>query len=495
MKGPISEASTGPIARSLDFEPALAPGLGLSAGIYRSVVDGILGGRLRPGERLPAARDLARRLDVARNTVVAAYDQLVAEGFLVARVGAGTFVADEAPVAVLPRRAPHGRGVGPRRAWVTRGPGFASGHAPARINLSVGVPDAALFPLTAWRRLVASALRPERLVTGYAAGDGDPRLRAAIAGRIGAARSVRAAAGDIVVTNGAQQALDLVARVLLGPDDVAAVEEPGYPPARRVFAAAGAHVAPIPVDREGLVVDALPDDARLVYVTPSHQFPLGMPMSLARRAALLAWARDRGAVVVEDDYDAEFRFGGRPLEPLQAIDRDGRVLYLGSFSKTLLPMLRTGFVVAPASLRPALVEARLLADWHGDPVTQAALAALIDSGRFSRHVRRASRVYAARHALVASALDGALAPWLERVPSSAGLHVAAFVREGADVDLGAVLRRAREAGVRVESLASYAAAPLARRGVVLGFGGVGEVALAEGLAVLEAAFRAEAGDR
>lgn len=475
-----------------DFEPVIAPGTGLADGIYRSVVEGIVTGRLRRGERLPAARDLARRLDIARNTVVAAFDELVAEGFLVARVGAGTFVADDAPVASLPRRAPHGRGVVPRQPWVTRGPGLASAHVAARIDLSVGVPDASLFPLTAWRRLVAAALRPERLVTGYATGDGDPRLRAAIAGRIGAARSVRAAAGDIVVTDGAQQALDLIARVLLGPGDVAAVEEPGYPPARRVFAAAGARTAPVPVDREGLVVDALPDDARLVYVTPSHQFPLGLPMSLARRGALLAWAQAHGAVIVEDDYDAEFRFGGRPLEPLQSLDRDGRVLYVGSFSKTLLPMLRTGFVVAPASLRPALVEARRLEDWHGDPVTQAALAGLIDSGRFSRHVRRASRVYAGRHALVAAALDGELAPWLERVPSSAGLHMAAFSREGAAVDLGGVLRRAREAGVRVESLAPYAALPLARPGVVLGFGGCDEAALAEGLAVLAAAFRAEA---
>lgn len=496
MKGPIPTASTGPISTDTDFEPVLASGVGRSAGIYRSVVDAILGGRLRPGDRLPAARDLARRLDIARNTVVAAYDELVAEGFLVTLVGAGTFVADDAPVsAALPRRAPHGRGVAPRPAWVSRGPGFAARHAPARIDLSVGVPDAALFPIIAWRRLVAGALRPERLTSGYADGDGDPDLRAAIARRIGAARSVRAAAGDIVITNGAQQAIDLIARVLLAPGDVAAVEEPGYPPARRAFAAAGARVVPVPVDRQGIRVEALPD-ARLVYVTPSHQFPLGMPMSLGRRSALLAWARDRGAVIVEDDYDSEFRFGGRPLEPLQSIDRDGRVLYVGSFSKTLLPMLRLGFVVAPASLRPALVEARRLADWHGDTVVQAALARLIESGQFSRHVRRATRVYAARHALVASRLDGSLAPWLERVPSSAGLHVSAFLRAGSPVDLGAVLRRTREAGVRVESLATYAAAPLDRPGVVIGFGGCDEAAIDEALAILALAFATEAaGDR
>ena len=179
-----------------------------------------MGGRFLPGDRLPAARDLARRLGIARNTVVAAYDQLVAEGFLATRVGAGTFVADEAPAGRLPSRAPHGRGVIPRRAWVSRGPGLGARHERARIDFSVGVPDPALFPLTAWRRLVAGALRPERLLTGYADADGDPDLRMAIARRVSAARSVHAAAGDIVVTDGAQQALDLVGRVLLGPGDV-----------------------------------------------------------------------------------------------------------------------------------------------------------------------------------------------------------------------------------------------------------------------------------
>ena len=203
-------------------------------------------------------------------------------------------------------------------------------------------------------------------------------------------------------------------------------------------------------------------------------------------------SRSQSAHGLEDDYDSEFRFGGRPLEPLQSLDRDGRVLYVGSFSKALLPMLRTGFLVAPASLRSALVEARRVADWHGDSVTQAALARLIESGRFSRHVRRATRVYAARHARVLAALDGELAPWLERVPSAAGLHVAAFLREPTGVDLGAVMRRARVAGVRVESVVSYAAAPPERPGIVLGFGGLSGASIAEGLVVLVDAFRAEA---
>ncbi|MHB8961303.1 MAG: aminotransferase-like domain-containing protein, partial [Candidatus Limnocylindrales bacterium] len=320
MTGPIRTRLTGPIegeptaaaASALDFEPTIPPGVGLTTGIYRAVVDAIVGGRFEPGDRLPAARDLARRLGIARNTVVSAYDQLVAEGFLVTSVGAGTFVSDEAPAGRLPNRAPHGRGVVPRPVWVSRGPGLGARHERARIDFSVGVPDPALFPLTAWRRLVAGALRPERLQAGYADAEGDPDLRLAIARRVGAARSIRAAAGDIVVTNGGQQAIDLIGRVLLGPGDVVAVEEPGYPPARRAFGATGARVVPTPVDREGIVVEALPHEARLVYVTPSHQFPLGMAMSLRRRSALLDWAGRRGAVILEDDYDSEFRFGGRP---------------------------------------------------------------------------------------------------------------------------------------------------------------------------------------
>ena len=287
------------------------------------------------------------------------------------------------------------------------------------------MPDVRLFPLESWRRLVTRELRRARLGADYADPAGHAGLRAAIARHVGMARSVQVAADDVLVTNGAQQALDLVGRVLVEPGACVAVEEPGYLPARRLFASLGARVVGVPVDDEGLVVDALPGDAVLVYTTPSHQYPLGTVMSLARRTALLDWAGRRGAVVVEDDYDSEFRFSGRPLEPLQSIDRSGRVVYVGTFSKTLLPTLRVGFCVAPASLRPALLAARQLSDWHGDQVTQGALAGFIDEGLLARHVRRTTREYAARNQLVVTLLERDFADVLVPVRAAAGMHLTA----------------------------------------------------------------------
>ncbi|MBQ1066484.1 PLP-dependent aminotransferase family protein, partial [Micromonospora sp. D75] len=285
------------------------------------------------------------------------------------------------------------------------------------------------------------------------------------------------------------QALDLIARVVLEPGDRVAVEEPGYPPARRLFAGHGARVVPVPVDDQGLDVRALPGDARLVYVTPSHQFPLGVRMSPARRAALLDWAAARDAVVVEDDYDTEFRFSARPLDPLQTLDRAGKVVYVGTFSKTLLPMLRLGFLVAPASLRPALLAARQLTDWHGDHTTQAALARFIDSGELARHIRKATRVYAERRDLIDAALRSDLADWLDPVPSTAGLHLCARLRPETGVDLPEVVARAAEAGVTVREIAGYRAGPPGPTGLVLGYGAVGTADVPDGLRLLARSFR------
>jgi GntR family transcriptional regulator/MocR family aminotransferase len=300
---------------------------------------------------------------------------------------------------------------------------------------------------------------------------------------------VRAGADDVVVTRGAQQALDLIGRVLLDPGDVVAVEDPGYPPARDLFRSLGARVVGVPVDADGLVVDALPARARLVYATPSHQFPLGTPMSLARRAALLGWAERAGAAVVEDDYDSEYRFSDRPLEPLQSLDRRGRVVYVGSFSKTMLPMLRLGFLVAPASLLPALRAARHLSDRHGDLPGQAALARFLDEGLLFRHLRKASREYAGRHARIVAGLGGELARWLEPVPSAAGLHLCTRLRPGVRVDLDAVIARARERDVVVSSIGEFSEAPVDPDGLVIGYGAVRPERIEEGLRRLAATFR------
>ncbi|MFG1680413.1 PLP-dependent aminotransferase family protein [Nonomuraea sp. NPDC049269] len=438
----------------------------LAAQVYRQLLDAILDGRLRSGERLPPTRELAKRLEISRNTVAVAYDRLVADGFLIGRAGAGTFVSAE---RVRARSAPQGV-VRPRALWRSM-PTQPPTPTP-EYDFRVGMPDARLFPMEAWRRLVARELRTS--LAGYADPSGHEGLRDAISRHIGISRSVRASADDVLITNGAQQALDLIGRVLIDPGACVAVEEPGYPPARLLFRSQGARVAGVPVDGEGIDVAAIPNAARMVYVTPSHQFPLGTPMSLARRAALLAWAERRRAVIVEDDYDSEFRFGDRPLEPLQSLDRAGRVIYVGSFSKTLLPMLRLGFLVAPASLMPALRAARQLTDWHGELSAQAALARFIDEGLLARHIRKATREYAARHALIVDALAGD--DRLRLVPSVAGLHLCARFAPGASVRPSPRLA--------VERLDAYCGETPAQNGLVLGYGAIQQSKIPEGLSLL-----------
>ncbi|GAA3336754.1 PLP-dependent aminotransferase family protein [Amorphoplanes nipponensis] len=446
-----------------------------TAGVYRALREAIVDGRLPAGHRLPATRVLAADLGVARNSVATAYERLVAEGYLVSRVGSGTYVA---PVAETPapRQAPADP-LRPRAGWTFAPlPTGAAGPAP-RYDFRPGVPDARLFPFDTWRRLVAAELRlGANQPGGYADPAGHPALRAAIARYLGYSRSVRAGADDVLVTNGTQHALDLIGRVLLRPGDVAVVEEPGYPPARRLLESLGARVVGVPVDEHGLVVDALPGAARVVYATPSHQFPLGRPMSLARRHALLEWARRRPVAIVEDDYDSEFRYSARPLEPLHSLDSAGRVLYVGTFSKSMLPSVRIGFVLAPAALYPALTAARQLGDGYGQVAVQAALARFIDEGQLARHVRRAGRVYAERHARIVAALGSY--EQLEVVPSAAGLHVTALAARSAPV-VAAAARR----GVALDDLGSYGRDST---GFVFGFGAIDPALLDEGLAIFGA---------
>jgi GntR family transcriptional regulator/MocR family aminotransferase len=313
-------------------------------------------------------------------------------------------------------------------------------------------------------------------------------LRQAIATHLGVARRVRATAEDIVVTSGTQQAVDVVARVLLESGDRVAVEDPGYGPPRRVLTSLGAKVAGVPVDGEGLVVDAIPAHARLVYVSPSHQFPLGVTMSLRRRLALLAWAARHGAAIVEDDYDSEFRYGGCPIEPLQTLDTSGRVIYVGSFSKTMLPALRLGFVVAPAPLSSVLRTAKFVADWHTHLPAQAALARFIADGWFARHIRKMRPVYAERHWLVADGLRHWFSGHLEVIPSSTGLHIAANALNLSAVDIDEVLRRASAAGVEAQPLAAFGVSAAGPPGLVLGYGAIPAERIPEGLRRLRRCF-------
>jgi GntR family transcriptional regulator/MocR family aminotransferase len=458
----------------VEFHVSLSGRGDLAARIYRELHEAVMDGRLSSGERLPPTRELARQLDVSRTTVALAYERLTAEGFVVGRVGSGTFVCADPPAADRSRATSDG-GVAIRPVWrelTERGTAAVAnnGTEPA-YNFAVGGPDTRSFPMPAWRRQVARQLREMTPVAGtYGDPAGHTGLRVEIARQIGLSRSVPAGAEDVIVTNGTQQALDLIARVLIEPGACVAVEEPGYPPARDLFVSLGARVVGVPVDAEGIVVSAIPADARLVYTTPSHQFPLGPPMSLDRRAALLAWTRRADAVVIEDDYDSEFRFADRPLEPLHSLARGDRVLYLGSFSKTMLPMLRLGFLVAPPSLRPALRAAKRLTDRQGELTTQGAMARFMADGLFVRHLRRSTREYGARRALILDVLLRDFADRLEVVPSRAGLHLAAWLRGPGDVN--ALVRRAEAIGVAVESLSEYYAESTGRPGLAIGYGGI-----------------------
>ncbi|MEU4691247.1 PLP-dependent aminotransferase family protein [Actinoplanes sp. NPDC023714] len=472
----------------IEVEPG---GGGTTAAVYRALRSAIADGRAPAGHRLPATRVLAADLGVSRGSVAGAYERLAAEGHLIAKVGAGTFVAS-GPASVRAAR-PVADPLRPRAGW-TLTPLPASGSVPKpRYDFRTGIPDPSLFPFDTWRRLVGAELRLRANNPGtYGDPAGHPALRAAIARYLGYARSVRTTADDVVVTNGTQHALDLIARVMLRPGDVVAVEEPGYPPARRLFASLGVRVAGVPVDEEGLVVADLPAAARLVYVTPSHQFPLGRVMSLARRHELLDWARRRRAAIVEDDYDSEFRFSARPLEPLRTLDGSGRVLYVGTFSKCMLPALRTGFVLVPPGLRPALIAARQLSDGYGQTAVQAALARFIDDGELARHVRRARRAYADRHARIVAGLHEM--PGVEVVPSAAGLHVTALLRPVSSSRAGSgsrardparIVAAARRAGVALDHLGDYVPPGVAvQPGLVLGFGAVDPAVIDEGLSQL-----------
>jgi GntR family transcriptional regulator / MocR family aminotransferase len=460
----------------------------LAGEIYRQLRRAILDGRLRPGDLLPPTRELAQSLSVSRTTVTIAYDRLSGEGFVRSRVGAGTWVSEQVrPATAEPKRRSEGA-LRPRPIWdsISVSSAFAK---PARFDFRTGIPDASLFPFQTWRRLMARQVRSGTAGAGvYDDPAGHRGLREAIVRHISVSRGAKASADDVIITNGTQQAVDLVARALLAPGDRVAVEDPGYPPVRLLLQSQGTRVKGVPVDRHGLVVDALPRHTRLVYVTPSHQYPLGMPMALPRRLALLAWAERNNAAIVEDDYDSEFRFQGQPIEPLQSLDANGRVIYVGSFSKTMLPTLRLGFVVTPPSLRDAVRKAKFVTDWHSSVFAQAALADFIDDGGFARHVRKMAGVYRVRHQMVTQALTQEFIDLLEVIPSAAGLHLGALARTGSPGWLAAVVRRASDAGVELRELSRFALEAPARDGLIVGYGAIAGADIEEGLRRLRHCF-------
>ncbi|TPW77744.1 PLP-dependent aminotransferase family protein [Schumannella soli] len=496
----------------MDVHISLPPRGARTTAIHRQLASAIVDGVLAPGARLPATRELAAELGVARTTVSAAYDRLLAEGLVEARVGAGTFVADV-------RAAAAGGATTTDRAEARSiRQGISGSHSPAdpctaaalhpipliaelaadddglapdpapdriRWDFAGGSPDPTLFPHADWRRLIAHHLRA---TSPYPGGYGDPtgllELRVAIARHVRLSRAVAAEPDDVHVTLGAQHGLGLIARALLRPGDTVAVEEPGYPPVRAIFASLGARIEHVPVDAEGLRVDLLPPRARLVYATPSHQFPLGMPMTTPRRLALLAWAERHGAAVVEDDYDSEFRYGTRPLDSLHSLDRAGRVIHLATFSKSLAPGLRLGFLVAPPSLRAALRFLQRTERMSADPVPQAALADLLDTGVFAARARRSRRIYAERHRLLTAELGERMPDALRVIPSHAGLHLTAYLDAAFPRTAPRLAELAAAAGIRVTALDPfYARAPTAN-GLLLGFGRIPAADIPAGVAAL-----------
>lgn len=455
-----------------------APG-SLYRQLYERVRAAILQGQLEPGARLPSSRALASELGVARNTVALAYELLLLEGYIEGRVGSGTRVAslrrDRVNLTPDPRRIARPAALG-RRSRILASAATLNSLRVDRTSgeasvFRVGEPDISEFPYATWANLLARHARHSLPVAArYQDPQGYGPLREAIAAHIGVTRGVRCAKEQIILTAGAQGALDLIARVLLDPGDHVWAEDPGYAGAHGALLAAGARITPVPVDREGLEVvagRALAPAARLAVVTPSHQFPTGVTMSLSRRLALLEWAEEAGVWIVEDDYDSEFRYSGRPLEALQGLDRAGRVLYVGTFSKALFPALRLGYLVAPSELLDGLLATRRFIDTHPPLLEQLALADFLTQGHYARHLRRMRHLYRERRDALVEALNHDLGHLLEIAVPEAGLHLAAWLRPEAHPHALAALESVTSPQTLRAASSNPAAPP--RVGLLFGF--------------------------
>jgi len=455
----------------------------------------ITSGLLGPGAKLPSTRSLAAEWGVSRTTVTLAYEQLIAEGYLEVRQGARARVVQglgPSRVALEQRRSPEL----PERvsAFGQRLVSFATpvplvDAGPSFVDFRYGDLATGDFPVSAWKKAIGAALlrHPARLQ--YGDPRGLPELRAALQGYLWRARGLRCEAEQIIVVNGSQQDLDLCARLLLDPSDRAVMEDPGYHLARQAFAATGAEVVPVAVDQDGLRTAELPG-ARLAFVTPSHQFPLGSVLSAGRRRELLAWAQRNGATVIEDDYDGEYRYDINPIPSLQSLDEDSRVIYLGTVSKTLSPALRLGYLVVPAGLSDAFARAKRLTDRHAPDLQQEALAGLIGSGAYERHIRRARRRNGERRTALLAALMATLDGAVTVVGADAGLHVVVWLNSVAREQEAALIARAREAGLGIHPVTpSYASGPAMDRrevaGLVMGYAGLDELDIERGVRILQ----------
>jgi GntR family transcriptional regulator / MocR family aminotransferase len=460
--------------------------------LYERMRSEILGGRLPASTRLPSTRTLATELGVSRSTVVTAFEHLLAEGYLEGKIGSGTYVAGSLPEELLGVHARKAHQPGPVRSGLglsRRGTLLAAtptavvrdGGTPRAFR--PGVPALDEFPYGVWRRISGNVWRrPSGALLGYGDPAGYGPLREEISTHLRASRAVRCAPEQVIVVSGSQQALDLASRVLLDPGDAVWVEDPGYMGARGALSGSGARLVPVPVDEEGLVVASGIErgpGARLACITPSHQYPLGVTMSLARRLELLRWASRSGAWVIEDDYDSEYRYTGRPLEALQGLDTEGRVVYVGTFSKVLFPALRLGYLVVPPDLVDAFTAARELTDRHPPTAEQAVLAEFIAGGHFIRHLRRMRALYAARQEALIEEISRELSGLLDADPAGSGMHLVGWLPDG--VDDGEASRLAAGQGVEAPPISLYRIHPDGRGGLMLGYAAVHESGIRDGV--------------
>ena len=452
--------------------------------VYASIRDAILSGRLAAGVRLPSSRALATELGVARTTVVLAYESLATEGYISGRGSAGSFVTR---LEIVQRTRPS-----PRAPRKPRGPDGLRGLGPVRaapVPFRVGEPALDLFPARLWARLYARRARQAgRAMFGYGSGTGHGPLRAAIAAYVGASRGVNTTAEQVVLTRGTQQGLSLAARVLLAEGEPAWVEDPGYLAARAALAARGTLI-PVPVDGEGLVVSEgirLGASARLACVAPSHQYPMGATMSLPRRLALLEWARASGSWILEDDYDSEFSHSGAPIPSLQGLDTHERVVYLGTFSKTMFPALRIGYLIAPMALVDSFLAAQREGDHMAAGLEQVALTEFIERGHYSRHVRQMRAVYADRQRALLRGLAREVGDLVDATPSATGMHLLAWLRD-TSLDDAAVSRAARRMGVEAPPLSLYCVKVRMPPALLLGFAAIRTAEVMAGVKVLRRA--------
>ena len=449
----------------------------LDASLRRLILDG----SLAPGQKLPSTRELAQELGISRITVKNVYEQIIAEGYAQARTGAGTFVADGLETEAFPQiRTPRRRNRPPGVEISDRARTIAASKSVARYGETApfrpGVPALDQFPVKLWNKYMAEAMaRDARRSLSYGQVNGNASLREAIARHLADARGMKVDAERVIITSGAQQAFVLIAFVLLNQGDTVWYENPGHIAGRDVMQIMGAQVAPVPVDGEGLDLEHAmgrhPKPA-LIFTTPSHQQPLGTTMSLGRRLALLNYAQENNAWIIEDDYDSGFRYRGRPLPALSALDSARRVFYAGTFSKSMFAAMRLGYVVVPPEFAETFATARNLLGQNSSAVVEEAMARFMEDGRFTEHIRKMRRLYRTRRDVLFEALSQECAEWLEPQRTDAGMHMVAWLKHGLDDQ--AAHEALLAAGIDSLPISVYCIEPLDRAALVLGFSSVDE---------------------